>query len=102
MLRHQLWADGPCNVHAIEDVRCQCTVVSPVGQPEQADSYPLAIYFCGLGSSGLDRVGASLSTLSRMAPWPFLLVAPIRRPDTWWVLDDHRAPWGVGAWTAPC
>ena len=88
------WEHGNGEVCNIANVEFTSTVVNPVGQTESPVMYPLLIYFCGLGSSDLDCVGMDLEAMSRITSQPFVLVVPLRPPQTWWVLDNHRAPWG--------
>ena len=88
------WREGPSKVHEVDNVRFQSTLINPIAETQQADSYPLVIWFCGLGPSGLSGIDVQLAWLSRVSPKPFVLVAPIRPSKTWWVLDDCRPPWG--------
>ena len=88
------WTEGPAKVHEVDNVRFQSTLINPIAESQQPDSYPLVIWFCGLGPSGLDGIGVELVWLSRVTSKPFVLVAPIRSSTTWWVLDDSRPPWG--------
>ena len=88
------WEGGPSKVHEEGGVKFQSTLINPIAECKQPDSYPLVIWFCGLGPSGLDGIGVELGWLSRKTSKPFVLVAPIRSPTTWWVLDDNRFPWG--------
>ena len=88
------WTEGPAKVHDLENVRFQSTLINPIAESKQPESYPLVIWFCGLGPSGLDGIGVELAWLSRATSKPFVLVAPIRSSTTWWVLDDYLPPWG--------
>ena len=88
------WKEGPAKVHEVENVRFQSTLINPIAGSKQPASYPLVIWFCGLGPSGLDGIGVELVWLSRATSKPFVLVAPIRSSTTWWVLDDSLPPWG--------
>lgn len=88
------WTKGREKIHTVRGVRFQSTLVKPTGCKHQPDAYPLVIYFCGMGASGVEGVCMDLDDISRMIARPFVLVAPIRPAGTWWVLDDHRVPWG--------
>ena len=88
------WTEGPSKVHEVDNVRFQSTVINPIGETKQRDSYPLVIWLCGLGPSGLYGIGVEFAWLSRATSKPFVLVAPFRPSTTWWVLDDSRPPWG--------
>ena len=88
------WKEGSAKVHEVENVRFQSTLINPIAGSKQPASYPLVIWFCGLGPSGLDGIGVELVWLSRVTSKPFVLVAPIRSSTTWWVLDDSLPPWG--------
>ena len=94
MSLHQFWAGGPSEVHEVDTVKFHSTLINPIAGTKQRDSYPLVIWFCGLGPSGLDGIGVELAWLSRATSKPFVLVAPIRPLTFWWVLDDCRPPWG--------
>ena len=89
-----IWSEGPLKVHDVGGVRFQCAFIHSFVQSPQLERYPLVIWFCGLGPSGLDGIGVELSLLSSASPKPFVLVAPIRSPETWWVLNDSRPPFG--------
>ena len=88
------WKEGPAKVHEVENVRFQSTLINSIAVSKEPASYPLVIWFCGLGPSGLDGIGVELVWLSRATSKPFVLVAPIRSSTTWWVLDDSLPPWG--------
>ena len=88
------WIGHPSQVHEVEDVKFQSTVINPIVGTKDLDRYPLVIWFCGLGPSGFDGIGVELAWLSRATSKPFVLVAPIRRYTTWWVLDVKQHPWG--------
>ena len=89
-----IWSEGPSKVHDVGGVRFQCTRIDPVVESQQLERYPLVIWFCGLGPSGLDGIGVELSWLSRATSKPFVLVAPIRSSGTWWVLNNSQLPLG--------
>ena len=88
------WTEGPSKVHVVDNVRFQSTLINPIVEIHQRDSYPLVIWFGGLGPSGLDGIGVEFAWLSRATSKPFVLVAPFRPSKTWWVLDDYQPPWG--------
>ena len=94
MSLHPFWTEGPSKVHEVDNVRFQSTLINPIAETKQRDSYPLVIWFGGLGPSGLDGIGVEFAWLSRATSKPFVLVAPLRPSTTWWVLDDCRPPWG--------
>ena len=90
MSLHLFWKEGPSKIHEVDNVRFHSKLINPV----QRDSYPLVIWFGGMGPSGLDGLGVKFAELSRATSEPFVLVAPFRPYETWWVLDDCRPPWG--------
>ena len=90
----RFWKEGPFKVHEVDNVRFHSTLINPIAESNELDRYPLVIWFGGLGPSGLDGIGVELGWLSRVTSKPFVLVAPIRSPTTWWVLNDNRFPLG--------
>ena len=94
MFSPPFWTEGPAKVHEVGNVRFQSTLINPIAESKQTDSYPLVIWFCGLGPSGLDGIGVELVWLSRATSKSFVLVAPMRSSTTWWVLNDRWPPWG--------
>ena len=67
------WTEGPSKVHEVDNVRFQSTLINPIAESKQPDSYPLVIWFCGLGPSGLDGIGVELVWLSRATSKPFVI-----------------------------
>ena len=94
MALEPFWNDGPSKVHVVDGVRFQSTLINPIAECQHPEKYPLVIWFCGLGPSGLDGIGVELASLSDATSKPFVLVAPIRSWKTWWVLDDGQPPFG--------
>ena len=79
-----IWSAGPLKVHDVGGVRFQCALIDLFVESRQLERYPLVIWSCGLGPSGLDGIGVELSLLSWASSKPFVLVAPIRSLETWW------------------
>ena len=55
------WNEGPSKVHEVGNVKFHSTLINPIVEVEQPDRYPLVIWFCGLGPSGLDGIGVELA-----------------------------------------
>jgi len=76
----------------------QAILVTPSGAPERAmdipdGSLPLIYYMIGLGANG-GLVWMDPNKLRQTATEPYVIAAPMRAAQTWWVLDSDKEPWG--------
>ena len=67
------WPEGLSKVHVVVNVRFQSTLIYPIAETKQCDSYHLVMWFCGVGSSALHGIGVEVAWLSRATVSAFAL-----------------------------
>ena len=81
------WAAGRVKFHSV--------LIQPLGHKDPLpEALPLAVLFLGLGvTSNVVYEGAT--SWAKVAPEPFLLVAPDIPAESWWFIDSADWEWGL-------